>query len=70
MPEALFDEAVISEEFARGQRIERLVFLIDEHSKIPPGIYTCLEKICESSARLFVHTHHYIFYFHILVYLQ
>jgi hypothetical protein len=43
--EALFEEAVIRDEFARVPALRKIVFLIDEHSKIAPAIYTCLEKI-------------------------
>jgi hypothetical protein len=40
-PEALFERS----EFAKGPVLRKIVFLIDEHSKIAPAIYTCLEKV-------------------------
>ena len=46
LPEALFDEVVINEEFAKGPALRKIVFLIDENSKIVPTIYTCLGKVC------------------------
>jgi len=39
--EALFERS----EFARVPALRKIVFLIDEHSKIAPAIYTCLEKV-------------------------
>jgi hypothetical protein len=43
--EALFEEIVLNDEFARVPALRKIVFLIDEHSKIAPAIYTCLEKV-------------------------
>jgi len=43
-PEALFDEVVINEEFAKGPVLRTIVFLIDEHNKNLPRFYVRLEK--------------------------
>lgn len=40
--EALFEEVVLNDEFARVPALRKIVFLIDEHSKSPTGLYACL----------------------------
>jgi hypothetical protein len=55
--EALFEQS----EFAGKQNFEFIVFLISEHSKIAPAIYTCLENITDE--RL-LYTPCIVFYFY------
>jgi hypothetical protein len=44
-PEALFDEVVFDKEFAKGPELRKIIFLIDEHSKIAPAIYARLKML-------------------------